>query len=68
MSEQTKRRDPGKRVNPADEYPKLVLVPPPQQPKLPDVSTELSPEVKEILRELNRRHVADREIDAPDAA
>jgi hypothetical protein len=68
MSSEIKRREPGKRVFTASDPPKLVLVPSPQHPSRPDVSTEMSPEAKEMLREMNRRHVASREIDAPDAA
>ncbi len=69
MSEQGKRRAPGKRVFPSRvTRPKLVLVQPPQQAKRPDVRTELSQEVKEMLREMNRRHAARRTTDAPDAA
>ncbi len=66
MSEQIKRREPGKRAFPSHERPKLTLVPP-QAPSHPDVRTELSQEVKEMLREMNRRH-ATRNSDAPDAA
>ena len=66
MSEQIKRREPGKRAFPS--RPKLVLVPPVQKPSRPDVRTELSDEVKEMLHEMNRRHATSREIDAPDAA
>ncbi len=68
MSSEQKRRVPGKRAFPADDYPKLVLVPSPQQPKLPDASAELSQAVKEMLREMNRRHAASRSTDEPDAA
>ena len=68
MSSEVKRREPGKRVFPADNRPKLVLVPPAQQPSRPDASTELSPEVKEMLREMNRRHTSTRNSDAPDSA
>ena len=68
ISGEVKRREPGKRVYPADDYPKLVLVPPVQQPKLPDVRTELSPEVKEMLREMNQRHAGKGNTDTPDAA
>ncbi|MDQ3253248.1 MAG: hypothetical protein M3R15_04965 [Acidobacteriota bacterium] len=67
MSAEQNRREPGKRVFPASDRPKLVLVPSPQKPNRPDVRTELSPEVKEMLREMNRRH-ATRNSDAPDAA
>ncbi len=67
MSEQIKRREPGKRVYPADDYPKLRLVSP-QKPIRPDASAEMSPEVKEMLREMNRRHAATRNSDAPNAA
>ncbi len=66
-NEQINRRDPGKRAFPPDDYPKLVLVPPPP-PIRPDVRTELSDEVKEMLREMNRRHASTRNSDAPDAA
>ncbi len=68
MSSEQKRREPGKRVYPADDYPPLVLVPPAQQPNRPAPKVEPSHEVKEMLRELNRRHVATRKTDAPDAA
>ncbi len=68
MSEQIKRRVPGKRVFTASDPPQLVLVPSPQKPKLPDVRTEMSEEVKEKLREMNRRHAATRNSDAPNAA
>lgn len=67
MNEQIKRREPGKRVFTADDRPKLTLVPP-QEPKRPDVKTELSSEVKEMLREMNRRHAKTRNNDASDAA
>ena len=66
MNEQIKRREPGKRAFPS--RPQLVLVPPVQQPKRPDARTELSDEVKEMLREMNRRHTDTRSTDAPDAA
>ena len=65
MDEQIKRREPGKRAFPS--RPKLTLVPP-LQPACPDVRTEFSPEVKEMLREMNRRHASARNPDAPDAA
>ena len=65
MSSEVKRREPGKRAFPS--RPKLRLVPPAQKPRRPDVRTELSPEVKEMLREMKRRHTA-RNTDAPDAA
>ena len=75
MSSEVNRREPGKRVFPSREHPKrrlggvtLVLVAPAQQPKRPDVRTELSPEVKEMLREMNRRQARTRNTDAPDAA
>jgi hypothetical protein len=67
MSSEPKRREPGKRVFPVDDRPQLVLVPS-QHPKRPDARTEMSPEVKEMLREMNRRHAATRNSDAPDAA
>ena len=68
MSSEVKRREPGKRAFPS--RPKLVLVPPAQQPVRPDVRTELSEEVKKMLREMNRRHrgTPDTDKDAPDAA
>ena len=68
MSSEVKRREPGKRAFPSRERPKLVLVPPPQKPQRPDVRTELSDEVKELLREMNRRHTSTRNTDAPGAA
>ncbi len=68
MSNGQQRREPGKRVFPADDRPKLVLVPSPLQPRLPDVKTEFSPEVKEMLREMNRRHTNTRNTDTPEAA
>ncbi len=67
MSEQIKRRVPGKRVFTASDPPQLVLVPPPQ-PIRPDVRGELSDEVKEMLREMNRRHAVSLNTAAPDAA
>ncbi len=67
MSSEVKRREPGKRVFPSPERAKLVLVPPLQKPRRPDVRAEMSREVKEMLREMNRRH-ATRNSDAPDAA
>jgi hypothetical protein len=67
MSEQ-KRRVPGKRAFPAADPPQLVLVPSPPQPIRPDASAELSQAVKEMLREMNRRHAVTRDTDAPDAA
>jgi hypothetical protein len=66
MSEQ-KRREPGKRAFP-EKRPQLVLVPSPQKPIRPDASAEMSPEVKEMLREMNRRHTPTRNTDTPDAA
>jgi len=66
MSEQIKLREPGKRAFP-EKCRKLQLVPP-QEPNRPHVKAELSEEVKEMLRELNRRHVDARNTDAPDAA
>ncbi len=66
MSEQIKLREPGKRAFP-EKCRKLQLVPP-QQPSRPDVSAEMSHEVKEMLREMNRRHTNTRNNDAPDAA
>lgn len=66
MSEQIKRREPGERAFPS--RPKLVLVPSRQRPNRLDVKTEMSPEVKEMLREMNRRHVAAQTTDTPDAA
>ena len=68
MSNGQQRREPGKRVFPADDRPKLVLVPSPLQPRLPDVKTEFSPEVKEMLREMNQRRAASWNSDAPEAA
>ena len=68
MSSEVKRREPGQRVSPSRQRPKLVLVPPAPKPRRPDVKIELSPEVKEMLRELNRRHTSKRNIDEPDAA
>jgi hypothetical protein len=67
MSEQIKRREPGKRVYPADDPPKLVLMPP-TQPNRPPPKVEQSPKVKEMLREMNQRHADARNNDAPDAA
>jgi hypothetical protein len=67
MSKQIKRREPGKRVYPSDNRPQLVLVPSPQKPIRPDASAEMSDEVKEMLREMNRRHAVTRDTDAPDA-
>ena len=69
MISEVKRREPGKRGFPSRERPQLTLVPPPpQQFKRLDVRTELSPEVKEMLREMNRRHTSTRNSDAPDSA
>jgi hypothetical protein len=68
MSSEQKRRVPGKRAFPSRERPKLTLVPPSPQPNRPDASAEMSPEVKEMLREMNRRHAAIRSTDTPDAA
>ena len=68
MSSEVKRREPGKRVFRSLDRAKLTLVPSPPQPKRPDVRTELSPEVKEMLREMNRRHTSTTDSDAPDAA
>ena len=66
MSSDVKRREPGKRVFPS--RPKLALVPPAQAANRPAPKVELSPEVKEMLREMNRRHRATRNTDTPDAA
>ena len=68
MSSEVKRREPGKRAFPSPERPQLVLVPPPPQPKRPDLEAELSEEVKEMLREMNRRHRGRPSTDEPDAA
>ena len=68
MSSEVKRREPGNRAFPSRERPKLVLVPPAQQPVRPDVRTQLSPEVKKMLREMNRRHTSTTDSDAPDGA
>ena len=68
MSSEVKRREPGKRAFPPRERPKLVLVPPAQQPRRPNARTELSEDVKEMLRETSRRHIVTRNTDAPDAA
>ena len=65
MSEQIKRREPGKRAFPS--RPKLTLVPP-AQPNRPAPKVEPSEEVKEMLREMNRRHAAKGSTNAPDAA
>ena len=67
-SEQINRREPGKRVVPADNRPKLMLVPSTQKPRRPNVKVEPPPEVKEMLREMNRRQAGTRNTDAPDAA
>jgi hypothetical protein len=67
MSSEMKRRVPGKRVFPADDYPKLRLVSP-QTPVRTAPKVEPSPEVKEMLREMNRRHTPTRNTDTPDAA
>ncbi len=67
MSEQIKLRVPGKRAFPSHELPKLTLVPA-QQPNRPAPKVEPSSEVKEMLREMNRRHAATRNTDTPDAA
>ncbi len=68
MSNGQQRREHGKRVFPADDRPKLVLVPSPQKSNRPDMSAEMSDEVNEMPRELNRRHAASLNTDAPDAA
>ncbi len=69
MSSEVKRREAGKRVFSSDSPPKLRLVPePPQKSNRPEVQTDLSQEVKEMLREMNRRHSLIRNTDAPDAA
>ncbi len=65
MNEHIKRREPGKPAFPS--RPKLTLVPP-AQPNRPAPKVEPSEEVKEMLREMNRRHTADRDADAPDVA
>lgn len=67
MDEQINRRVPGKRAFPADDNPRLRLVAP-QEPNRPAPKVEPSPEVKEMLREMNRRHAAPRNTDAPDVA
>ncbi len=64
-SEQIRRREPGKPAFPS--RPKLTLVPPPK-PNGPAPKVEPSEEVKEMLREMNRRHASTRNTDAPDAA
>ena len=65
MSEQIKRREPGKPAFPS--RPKLTLVPPAQSDR-PAPKVEPSEEVKEMLREMNRRHAGTKHTDAPDAA
>ena len=61
MAEVVKRRQPGKRVFP----PKLTLIKPEQEHKpLP----EMDDEVKEMLREMNRRQRKKDYSDTPDAA
>lgn len=68
MKEQINRREPGKPAFPLRGRPKLVLIPPAQEADRPEVKTELSREVKEMLREMNRRHIATRNTDTTDAA
>lgn len=66
MSKQIKRREPGKQAFPF--RPRLVLVPPAQEVDRPAPKVEPSQEVREILRELSRRHTNTRDTDTPDAA
>ncbi|MBA3441972.1 MAG: hypothetical protein H0T92_19095 [Pyrinomonadaceae bacterium] len=68
MDNEVKRREPGKRVFPSNNHPKLVLVPAPREPDLPHVNTDLSREVKEVLREVNGKQAATRITNAPDPA
>jgi hypothetical protein len=67
MSSEMNRRVPGMRAFPSSERPQLRLVPP-AQPARPAPKVEPSPELKEMLRELNRRHTTTRDTDTPDAA
>ncbi len=62
-------RTPGKRVFEQDK-PKLTLVPPAADTSADSVvQVELSPEVKEMLREMQQRKRVRRDgMDAPDAA
>ncbi len=69
-----KIREVGKRAFPKDtettlqlSRPHLVLVPPPVPEHLTP-KVESSPEVKEMLREMNRKRSKVKESDSPDAA
>ena len=65
MSSENKRREAGQRAFPA--RPHLVLVPKPVADH-PAPKVEPSPEVKEMLREMNRKRSKVKETDPPDAA
>ena len=58
-----KRREPGKRVFPKPK-PQLTLI---KSERKSGPSVEMSPEVKEMLREMNRRQ-RQSDSDTPDAA
>jgi len=65
MSSENKRREAGQRAFPT--RPHLVLVPKPVADHVAP-KVELAPEVKEMLREMNRKRRVMNERDAPDAA
>jgi hypothetical protein len=67
MSKPIKLREPGKRVF-TEERPKLTRIKPVIEPKLMGPASELSPEVKEMLREMNKRQKGRGYPDTPDAA
>jgi hypothetical protein len=66
MSNSIKLREPGKLV--FHPKPKLTLIKPATERKAMRPASELSPEVKEMLREMNRRQKKERFSDEPDAA
>ncbi len=65
MSSENKRREAGQRAFPT--RPHLVLVPKPVSDHVAP-KVELAPEVKEMLREMNRKRSKVKETDPPDAA
>jgi hypothetical protein len=65
-----KLRKAGKRAFPKAEDPKpaLRLVRPSAECSTPDININVPRDVKEMLREMNEKHRAVEESDAPDAA
>lgn len=66
MSKPIKLREPGKRI--FHPKPQLTLIKPAVECKAMGPASELSPEVKEMLREMNRRQKDRGYSNEPDAA